>query len=153
MRSNAVTSDTIKPRVLLDVSNITDADAGALLQEFTVTYSDNVAVDVSSFDAADVTITRLEPVSTLRRLCGSYRAAVTFAALRRVLVHATGGTWTPWTTAPTGSTWVSNKSATPAATLPAVRPRHVSRQLSRVGQLNVNDTTDSVDVNPAMEWR
>ena len=60
---NAVTRDTIHPRasIVADLADITDTHgAGAASQEFGVAYRDNVAVDVTSIDSADVIITRVE---------------------------------------------------------------------------------------------
>ncbi|MBM4048998.1 MAG: hypothetical protein FJ279_28190, partial [Planctomycetes bacterium] len=49
------TVDTVRPTAGLTVGNVTDGEATG--HTFTVTYSDNVAVDVSDLDALDVRVT------------------------------------------------------------------------------------------------
>ena len=146
----AVSIDTVHPRATLDVTDITDNDAGSTVQEFTVTYRDNVGINVTSLDAADVTITRLE---TLER----YTARLEFVQ--------SGGNGTPRTAVyaftPSGGTWDVADNGTYQIDLVDLQVRDTSgnfasggtlgsfrASVSRVGQINVNSTVDSVDADP-----
>ena len=146
----AVTIDTIRPRAELDVADITDNEFGARAQEFTVTYIDNVALDVTSFDSADVVVTRAETGE-------SFPATLQFVQ--------SGGNGSPrsavYGITPPGGTWDSTGNGTYAISLVGDQV-HDTRgnfaeaqilgsfraQLSRVGQFTVDSLVDSVDETP-----
>jgi len=146
----AVTTDTIRPRAELEVADITDNEAGATVQEFFVEYTDNVALDTTSFNGADIRVTRVETGETLT------------VSLRFV---QSGGNGTPravgYSIAAPGGTWDALDNGTYEITLLDNQVRDTSgnfalstvlgrfvASLSRVGQFNVNSTVDSVDETP-----
>lgn len=150
---NAVTRDTIHPRASIVVENLADVtDAHGLdaaIQEFGVIYRDNVAVDVTSIDAADVIITRVE---TGQR----FPATRTFVELGNAPERFARYAFTP-----PGGTWDSEDNGTYRIDLADNQVRDTSGNfaagqmlgtlhvlLTLAGQLNVDDTTDSNDEVP-----
>lgn len=147
---SAVTRDSIRPRAALDVANLTDADAGATRQQFSVTYSDNVAINVLSIDAADVVITRAGTNDSFTAKLDFLQAGGN--APQRTAVYsfaAPGGTWDA---ADNGTYSIQlvgdqvrdvNDNVALARTLGSFRVT-----ISRLGQLEVTSTVDSVDAAP-----
>ena len=140
-------TDTTPPTVVLSVSNITTG--GGSTHTFTVTYSDDTAVDVSDLDGSDVRVTGPASFSQL-------------AALVSVDVNSDGTprTATYQITAP-GGTWDADDDGTYTVSMVAnqvsdTSENHVAAgtlgtftvQLDQSGVFVVNSVLDSPDLNP-----
>ncbi len=153
----AVTTDTIHPRasiVVADLADVTDSKAGEVSQGFGVTYRDNVAIDALSIDplgidAADVIVTQVE---TAQR----FAARLTFADRGNASERFARYEFTP-----PGGSWGAEDNGTYLIELADHQIRDTSGNfaagqrlgtfhvlLTRAGQLNVDDTTDSNDEAP-----
>lgn len=154
----AVTIDTFRPRVteVSDVTDpaqgplVTDADLGASIQEFSITYTDNVALDLLSIGAADVRVTRLE-------------TAEQFSTTLRFVEPGNNPTsrFVVYAFAPPGGSWDVGDNGTYQIDLVDLQVRDTSGNfvsggtlgtfraaISRVGQINVDSTVDSLDADP-----
>ena len=158
----AVAIDTVHPHVkdAADTTDpttpklrplVTDIDFGAIRQEFSVTYGDNVAIDVVSIDAADVLVTRVEtaehfPVTLLFVQPGG-NAPERFV---RYAFTPPGGSWDVSDNGTYRIDLVDHQVRDSSGNFANGQTLGTFRaSLSRVGQINVDDSTvDSVDANP-----
>jgi hypothetical protein len=85
------TTDTTAPTATLSAPAVTTA--GGITYDFTVTYSDNVAIDVSSLDSSDMRVTGPNGFNQLATLVS--RSSTTNGTPRTATYRATapGGTW------------------------------------------------------------
>ena len=146
---NAVTRDTIRPRAALEVTNITDTEINTPRQQFSVTYTDNVAINVLSVDAADVVIQRVGTNET-------YTAKLDFLQMGGNAPERTA----VYSFAAPGGLWDSADNGTYSIQLARDQVRDVNDNfaaagslgtfqvaISRQGQLNVDSNVDSIDAN------
>ena len=146
----AVTIDRIRPRAELAVDDITDADQDKQTQVFTVTYTDNVAVDVSSFGGANVQVVRAETGESFPATLqpdendedGPLRSA-TYS------ITPPGGFWDATDNGTYVISLLDGQVLDTSGIFAAAQVLGSFRaELTREGQFNVNSTVDSIDQTP-----
>lgn len=148
----AVRYDSIRPRAALESRDLTISDdngRGTQIQRFTVIYTDDVAVDVSTFGSGDVYVVREGTTTQIpaRRISSSIGNAASREA--RYEIDAVGGSWDDSDNGKyeimliDGSVTDTNGNAIRGARLGTF-----TVDISHEGQLRVDSTIDSVDANP-----